>query len=86
MLDKSESILGLSKKKKHSKDWITEETWNEIKARRAIKQKLNSADDIAKPALLAEYSEINKRVKKYARRDKRTWADKLANKSQLAAE
>jgi hypothetical protein len=31
MLNKRENILGLSERK-HSKDWITEETWNEIKA------------------------------------------------------
>jgi hypothetical protein len=30
MLAKSESILGLSQRK-HLKDWVTEETWNEIK-------------------------------------------------------
>jgi len=35
---------------------------------------------------LAEYSEIYKRVKRYARRDKRASADKLAHKAQLAAE
>jgi hypothetical protein len=32
MLAKSESILGLIQRK-HSKDWITGETWNEIKMR-----------------------------------------------------
>ena len=35
---------------------------------------------------MAEYSEINKHVKRYARRDKRAWADKLTHKAQLAAE
>ena len=49
-------------------------------------QKFNSVDDKTKPLLLPEYSEINKRVGKYARCDKRAWADKLAQKSQLAAE
>jgi hypothetical protein len=36
--------------------------------------------------VLAEYSEIDKRIKRYARHDKRAWADKLAHKSQLAVE
>jgi hypothetical protein len=36
--------------------------------------------------MLAQCAEINKRVKRYARRDKRTWADKVAHKAQLAAE
>ena len=63
-----------------------EETWNEIKARKTTKQKMISADDTTRPTLLAEYAEINKRVKMYARCDKRAWADKLAHKAQLAAE
>ena len=67
MLAKSESILGLSQRK-HWKDWITEETWNEINVLKATKQKINSADD-TRPTLLAECSEINKRIKRYARRD-----------------
>jgi hypothetical protein len=85
MLAKSESIFGLSQRK-HSNGWITEETWNEINVRKATKQKINSADDTTRPTLLAEYSEINKCVKRYARRDKRAWADKLAHKAQLATE
>jgi len=84
MLAKSESILGLSQRK-HTKNWITEETWNEINVRKATEQKINSADD-TRPNLLAEYSEINKRVKRHARRDKRAWADTLAHKARLAAE
>jgi hypothetical protein len=84
-LTKREKILGLSQRK-HSKDWIKEETWNEIKARKTTKQKINSADDITRPTLLVEYSEINKRVKRFARRDKRAWADRIAHKAQLTAE
>ena len=84
MLATSESMLGLSQRK-HSKDWITEETWKEINVRKTTKQKINSADATTIPTLLAEYSEINKRVKKSARRGKRAWTDKLAHKAQLAA-
>jgi len=74
----SESILGPSQRRR-SKNWITDETWNETNLRKATKQKINSADDTTKPPLLAEYSEINKRVKRYARRHKRASADKLAH-------
>jgi len=63
---------------------ITEETWEEINRRKITKQKIHNADE-TKPTLLAQYAEINKRVKRYARRDKRAWADKLAHKAQLAA-
>jgi len=85
MLAKSESILGTSKKIQ-PKDWIREETWKEIKAGKVIKQKINNADGTTRTALSTEYSEINKRFKRYARSDKRAWADKLARKAQLAAE
>ena len=60
--------------------------WNEINRRKITKQKINNANDEIRTTLLAEYSEINKRVKMYSRRDKWTWADKLAHKAQLAAE
>jgi hypothetical protein len=69
-LAKSESTFGLSQRK-HSKDWITEETWKEINVRKATKQKINIANN-TRPNLLAEYSEINKRVKRYAKRDKKS--------------
>ena len=55
MLAKSESILGLSQRK-HSKDWITEETWYEIKVRKITMQKINNVDDKTRPILLPEYS------------------------------
>ena len=85
MLAKSENILGISQRKQPN-EWIMEETWNKRKARKATKQKIINADDTTRPTLLAEYAEINKRVKKYARRDKRARADELAHKAQLAAE
>jgi hypothetical protein len=85
MLTKGKNILGL-KQRKEAKDWITEETWEEINKRKTTKQKINHADDETKPTLLAQYADINKRVKRYARRDKRARANKLAHKAQLAAE
>jgi hypothetical protein len=85
MLSKGENILGL-KQRKEAKDWITEETWEEINRRKITKQKINNADVETKPTLLAQYADINKRVKSYARRYKRAWAEKLAHKTQLAAE
>jgi hypothetical protein len=83
MFAKSENILGTSKKRQ-SVEWISEETWNEVKARKDVKQN-NNADDTTRTILVAEYSELNKRVKRSARRDKRAWADKLAHIAQLAA-
>jgi len=85
MFTKGENVLGLLQRK-YMRDWITEETWEEINRRKITKQKINNANDKIRPILMAEYSEINKRVKRYARCDKRAWADKLIQKAQLAAE
>ena len=85
MFTKGENVLGL-RQRKYTRDWITEETWEEINRHKITKQKINNANDRIIPTLMAEYSEINKRVKRYVRRDKRAWADKLAHKAQLAAE
>jgi hypothetical protein len=85
MLAKGESILGQSRRK-HARDWITEETWNEINRRKITKQKINNAVDKIRLTLLAEYSEINKHVESYARHNKQVWADKFSHKAQLAAE
>jgi hypothetical protein len=85
MLAKSENVQGTSQKRQ-SVEWISEETWNEVKARKDIKQKINNADDTTRTILVAEYSELNKHVKRSTRRDKRAWADKLAHIAQLAAE
>ena len=68
MLTKGENILGL-RQRKEAKDWIMEETWEEINRRKITKQKINNADE-TKRTLLAQYAEINKRIKRCARRDK----------------
>ena len=85
MSSKGEDVLGL-RQRTNAMDWISEETWNEINRRKITKRKINNADDKLRSILLAEYSAIYKRVKRYARRGKRVWADKLAHKAQLAAE
>ena len=52
VLTKGENILGL-RQRKEAKDWITEETWEEINRRKITKQKINNADDETKTTLLA---------------------------------
>jgi len=85
MLTKCENVLGL-KHRNDTRDWITEETWEEINTCKITKQKIKNADEKIRPNLMAEYSEINKYVKRYAIRDNRAWTDKLPHKSPLAAE
>jgi len=62
MLTKGENVLGL-RQRNYTRDWIIEETWEEINRRKITKQKINNADDKIRPTLMVEYSEINKRVK-----------------------
>ena len=48
--------------------------------------KLNKeADDTRKKKLQQEYQERNKTVKKKTKRDKKTYAEKLANEAEIAA-
>jgi len=54
MLTKSENILGL-RQRTYTRDWITEETWEEINRRKITKQKINNADEKIRPTLMAEY-------------------------------
>ncbi|KAI0214523.1 hypothetical protein LSAT2_000379 [Lamellibrachia satsuma] len=67
-------------------DWITDDTWEAIEARRETKMKLNKeADDTRKKKLQQEYQERNKTVKKKTKRDKKTYVEKLANEAEIAA-
>jgi hypothetical protein len=79
MSSKCENVLGL-RQRTDARDWIMEESWNEIDRRKITKQKINNADDKLRPILLAVYSEINKRVKRYARCDKQHGQTNLLTK------
>ena len=79
-----ETILGLKKRKKE--EWIRPKTWEKINARKATKQKMNATkSERIKNQLRAQYSELNKEVKKLCRGDKKSFVDKLANEAEEAA-
>lgn len=80
----SESILGYKQNKK--KEWITNETWQLIKHRKEVKLKILSCSSELTADLDTEYKQLHKMVKRSARRDKRDWTNKLAEKAQEAAE
>ncbi|XP_030762005.1 uncharacterized protein LOC115886842 [Sitophilus oryzae] len=69
------------------KPWISDGTWEKIKERKKIKQKILQAGHSTQIRTLEEqYLTKNKEVKRSARRDKRLWTEELAEKAQMAAE
>ncbi|VDI72780.1 Hypothetical predicted protein [Mytilus galloprovincialis] len=65
--------------------WISDTTWNVIEKRRSTKSKYNQArSERLKEKLQIEYSELNKEVKKKARKDKLQYIEGLANEAEEA--
>ena len=55
----------LGRKKRHTKEWATTETWNKIEERRMKKQEINNCSDKEENKILnTAYPNINKEVKK----------------------
>jgi len=77
----------LGRRKIRKKDWISDDTWGRIANRKEIKGKLlNANNEAEKTSLRRQYWEANKSVKKAARKDKRIWAENLAQAAQNAAD
>lgn len=65
-----EKVLGSKKKKKE--EWIQTEMWQKITEKKEMKQKINSArSERVKNQLKVRYSELDKKVKMLAKKDKR---------------
>jgi hypothetical protein len=80
-LNTSEKTLGF--RNRLQREWMTENTWEEI--RKKAKSHLNQCRTCQQKAKAqAEYTEIDKRVKKSVRKDKRQWVDDLAQKAEEA--
>ncbi|XP_058447657.1 uncharacterized protein LOC131428033 [Malaya genurostris] len=80
----SENNLGELRTQK--KQWITDETWTEIEERRGAKaaiQRYKTRGAIY--SARQRYSALEKEVKRSCRRDKRAWADSLADEGEKAA-
>jgi hypothetical protein len=85
LLEGSEEILG--RRQTNNKDWISDEIWGRIAKRKEIKGKLLQTDnENEKINRRNQYCEANKLVKRAARKDKRTWAENLAQEAQKAAD
>ncbi|VDO72178.1 unnamed protein product [Schistosoma curassoni] len=76
----------LGHKKHHHKEWTTVDTLNKIPERRNKKAKINTSRTRAEKAKAqAEYTEVNKQVKRSIRTDKRKYVEDLATTVEKAA-
>ena len=84
IIETGETILGFKERAK--KVWIQPATWHKIEERKGMKQKLNSTQsDVAREQLRAEYSNLDKDVKRMAKADKKAYVDSLADEAEQAA-
>ncbi|VDP41360.1 unnamed protein product [Schistosoma margrebowiei] len=79
-----QEVLGL--KNHHHKEWISIETLDKIKERKNKKAAINNSRTRAeKVQAQAEYTEINKQVKRSIRADKKKYMEELAKTTEKAA-
>jgi len=79
----SEKILRF--RENQQKEWISEETWKEIETRKMAKEKVNrSKTRQQKIGTQTQYSEINKRLRRSIRKDKRNWINQQAKLAEEA--
>ena len=75
--------IGLQRKS--TREWISEETWKEIEARKLAKENVNrSKTRQQKISAQTQYIEINKRVKRSIRKDKRNLINEQAKQTEEA--
>ena len=79
----SEKVLGF--KEKNKKDWMTQQTWEEIRERKRVKDEMNVCKTRAKKIeLQKKYTENNQEVKRSARKAQRNYIDNLAYQAEEA--
>lgn len=80
----SEEVLGGRNPQK--KEWISNNSWNQVLERRALKAKINECkEEDQKQRLVQAYNTANREVKRSLRKDKRRWTEDLANQAEQAA-
>ena len=84
MLQTSEACLGYKHKKK--KEWISDDTWQTVENRRALKKQVNETkSERLKEIYRKQYQETNKAVRRKARADKQAYLEDLASQAEEAA-
>ncbi|XP_018406778.1 PREDICTED: uncharacterized protein LOC108782884 [Cyphomyrmex costatus] len=80
-VESANEVIGI--KNSTRKMWITNETWELIEQRRTLNQQLNQ---VRSDVTLARYNNIEKQIKKMARRDRRKFEENIINDAEVAAE
>ena len=82
--ESAKTVLGYKMKK--SKSWITADSWKKIENRRAMKRMVDGAKSSRQKALKKEeYQRLDKEVNSSLRKDKREWANNIAQEAEDAA-
>ena len=77
-------VVGYRRKKK--KEWLTPDTWQKIEEREQLKNKLfNTKSTRLQEQVHKAYKSKDKKVKRSARSDKRSYIEELADKAEQAA-
>ncbi|RUS88701.1 hypothetical protein EGW08_003516 [Elysia chlorotica] len=76
----------LGKRTRELKEWISPDSWNLIKERKEAKQKINHTQDQArKEELQGQYRELNQKVKRSTKQDKKNFIHELTEEAETAA-
>ena len=83
---KSTCEATLGKRTRKHKEWLTTGTWTLITERKHLKAQINQTQDQGeRQDLQARYWELNRRVKRSARNDKRSFIEELTGEAETAA-
>ncbi|CAH2098177.1 unnamed protein product [Euphydryas editha] len=81
------SSVVLGHKTHTREEWMSQETWDLIGQRRELHLNLTaSSDEIVQEDLRQQYRQMRKRIYRSTRRDRRVWADGIADGAQRAAD
>lgn len=84
IMEVGETCLGYENPQK--KEWMTEDTWNEIERRKKLKQRINQSKTRQQKAQAQQnYNTSNRLVKRKTRNDQRQWVNGFAEKAEEAA-
>ncbi|RUS69130.1 hypothetical protein EGW08_023107 [Elysia chlorotica] len=76
----------LGKRTRELKEWISADSWHLIKERKEAKQKINhTQDQVRKEELQDQYREVNQKVKRSTKQDKKNFIHELTEEAETAA-
>ena len=82
----AKDVLGYRTKKNKNNSWISPESWKGVEERKQLMKKLaGTRSERLKARLQQEYRKNDLEVKKSLRKDKREWANSIAQEAEDAA-